>query len=152
MDYFNRVTWCEGMLLEPQHFQQQERYLQYQQHKKLKMIDPYQYGIISIEADTHLLEQGSYSLIQCSAIFPDGTYYDAPNHDSLPDCIELHDCSKNSKISLSLPYLQPEIENLRHIQQSYNCKDTLTNRPSHTDLQVSKLKPKLIIDKNNKCC
>ncbi len=48
MDYFNRVTWCEGMLLEPQHFQQQERYLQYQQHKKLKMIVPLVYCIFCI--------------------------------------------------------------------------------------------------------
>ena len=149
MEYYNRIVWCEGMLLEPQHFQQQERFLQYDLYRKLKIYNPNHYGIFSLEINTSLLDQGKFNLSACNAIFSDGTHYDAPNHDLLPDTIALSESDDNTKISLAIPLLEPNQLDQRHSQQPYPCKDILSGHPPHADLQIAKLKPSLTTHPNS---
>lgn len=79
-----RVAWVEGMLMEPQHFQQQERYLEHFTDMRIRSTDALAWGFHQIHIDSGLLDQGKISLVRTKGIFPDGTPFDLGNNDPLP--------------------------------------------------------------------
>ena len=67
------VQWYEGMLLAPQHFQQnaarQEMLVQY----SALLVGPYCWGVRRLTLDVKLLPAGSFRVIDLEAVMPDGT-------------------------------------------------------------------------------
>jgi type VI secretion system protein ImpJ len=79
-----KVVWFEGMKLDPHHFQQADRYNQYYVNTKLNFINPNSWGLKELQVDLAALAGGSFALVRCSGIMPDGLIFDMPTNDPFP--------------------------------------------------------------------
>ncbi|MCL1078169.1 type VI secretion system baseplate subunit TssK [Parashewanella spongiae] len=68
-----KIVWSEGMFLSPQHFQQQERYLEHFTREYASQVAPNFYGLSQLEIDTALFNVGKVGVRLAKGIFPDGT-------------------------------------------------------------------------------
>ena len=67
------VLWHEGMLLAPQHFQQQALRTEALLHYHLRHASPFHWGIKRLEYDRRLLEhKGTFRVTELEALMPDG--------------------------------------------------------------------------------
>ncbi|MCG6657484.1 type VI secretion system baseplate subunit TssK [Halomonas campisalis] len=80
----SRVLWSEGLFLEPQHLQQQERFVEGYVAGRLLAYGSHAWGLETLELDTELLGIGKLGLRAARGIFPDGTPFDMPGNDPLP--------------------------------------------------------------------
>ena len=69
-----RVQWHEGMLLEPQHFQQQDLHARTLSLQYLTTACPFFWGVRDLIIDETALIGGLVRLTKLSAVMPDGTY------------------------------------------------------------------------------
>ena len=53
----DKTVWKEGMLLRPQHFQQNDRYYAHQLNMRTQLTSPYSWGFFNLEVDTSYLKQ-----------------------------------------------------------------------------------------------
>lgn len=100
MDRLAKVVWSEGMLLRPQHFQQQDRYLYQVANQREKLINPNGYGLQHIEIDKSALALGQLTILSMSGILPDGMPFNIDAHHSLSLAIP-EDC-RNEQVMLSV--------------------------------------------------
>lgn len=116
MSINNKVVWSEGLFLQPQHLQQQERYLESLVTQRPSNTGLQGYGITHIEIDHHLLELGKLAIIKCKGIFPDGTAFNIPAEDQAPTPIDISSGLTNIKIYLALPLKRPGAAEVTHQQ------------------------------------
>src|SRR5690606_41515871 len=69
----SRVVWHEGMLLRPQHFQQNDRYYDHQLKARTQLLHSCAHGFFNLEIDHQFLAMGKLVLSQASGIPPDGS-------------------------------------------------------------------------------
>ncbi len=69
----NPVQWSEGMLLSPQHFQQNDLFWHEQLRYRLAQCMPHGWGIGALELDGVKLKAGLVALRKLECIMPDGT-------------------------------------------------------------------------------
>lgn len=76
------IQWHEGMLLSPQHFQQQTARWEGLLQSALLAQNPFAWGLRHLRLDGAALPAGQFRVQQVEAIFPDGTavWYDAATH------------------------------------------------------------------------
>lgn len=100
----SRTVWSEGMFLGPHHFQQQDRYLLQTISASSGASRPYPYGLQTLEIDYHALGEGSFAILSCSGLFPDGTPFNLPQDAPLPDPIKISMEEAGAIISIGLPF------------------------------------------------
>ena len=143
-----KVVWKEGMLLQPQHFQQQYRHFSYLIKQTHSLLSQYNWGFSQLTINYELLAVGKFSLSSCKAIFADGTHYDAPTLDKLPNTINIPTTCKNELIYLALPLVNDQ--NIqRDTTQSIEIADNTLNAQQTNTIELAKLYPKLTIGDNN---
>jgi len=98
-----KIVWAEGMFLRPQHFQQQERYLEFFSHARSMASEGYFWGFRELELDMEALALGKIVLNKAVGIFPDGTPFSLPSVDALPEPLEIPPNLKNECVFLALP-------------------------------------------------
>lgn len=103
MSLDSKVVWGEGMFLNPQHFQQQERYFERYVEGKCSAFGGYGWGVQSFEVDQQLLSLGKISIVSAKGVFPDGTPFDFPDIDDAPPVLELTEMTHNQIIYLAIP-------------------------------------------------
>jgi type VI secretion system protein ImpJ len=103
MAWNNKVVWSEGMLLQPQHLQQQDRYWQSQLEARVGALRPYAWGFSELRIDEQQLALGKLALQSCSAVLPDGTPFSLPADDDLPLPIDIPLDARNALVVLALP-------------------------------------------------
>ena len=91
MSVHNRVIWSEGLFLQPQHFQQQERYCE--------PLVPYSWGFTAIEFERDFLKIGKVGFRRLAGVFPDGTPFRMPDDDPLPAPIDIQIAGLNAECS-----------------------------------------------------
>lgn len=84
-----KLLWCEGEFLRPQHFQQQDRYHEARLQRIAQALQPYYWGVQTVEWDLPGLKANRLRLQALSAIFRDGELSDAPASDPLPPAVDL---------------------------------------------------------------
>ena len=89
----NRVVWSDGLFIKPQHFQQQQRYLEHQINERALAISDYLYGFSDLELNAEYLSFGRVGLVRASGLFPDGTRFSLPQDDVMPEPMEITDAS-----------------------------------------------------------
>lgn len=105
----NRVIWTEGLFIQQQHFQQQERYLEGLAKRLFYgACGQWLWGFTDIAIDAALLKLGKFGLSNASGVLPDGTPFDAPESDPLPPPVNLGDEAVGQVIYLSLPLVSRE--------------------------------------------
>ncbi len=80
----HRILWGEGTFLRPQHFQQQELFLEGRLARCMAMHHAHPWGVGPVRLDTAALAQGMLGCEQLQVVFQDGTPYDAPQDEPLP--------------------------------------------------------------------
>lgn len=80
------IQWYEGMLLSPQHFQQQDLRWQQLQSIQLSHLSTHHWGLIDLAFDPVTLPSGLLRVLNLCAIMPDGLVV---THTSLPDAPQL---------------------------------------------------------------
>jgi type VI secretion system protein ImpJ len=98
----SRVIWSEGLFLQPQHFQQQERYFDHEIHVRTAHFHGYCHGFNQLQLDPDLLLAGKVGILKASGYFQDGTYFSIPDKDPPPPCLDLASVVKSGKVYLSL--------------------------------------------------
>lgn len=83
MERLAKVAWSEGMLLRPQHFQQQDRFLYHAACQRHSLITPHGYGVRELVMDQQAPALGQISLVQVTGIFPDGMPFSFDQGDNL---------------------------------------------------------------------
>lgn len=68
------IQWHEGMLLAPQHFQQQDRRFEALLRRHLALASPFHWGVSHLQYDHALLLAGTLRLLELEAILPDGLH------------------------------------------------------------------------------
>jgi type VI secretion system protein ImpJ len=107
MSWDNKVVWGEGLFLQPQHLQQQERYFERLIRGSTSGLVPFAYGLMQLEIDADLLSLGKFAVRSAAGLLPDGTPFSVPNEADHPAPIELPDVLRNTTIYLVLPARQP---------------------------------------------
>ena len=103
MSWRTKVVWSEGMLLQPQHLQQSERHADHARHLLLRTTTPYAWGFAEIEIDAAALTLGKLALVRAVGVFGDGTVFDMPAVDPLPEPIEVPSAMRDEGMVLALP-------------------------------------------------
>ena len=101
MERIARVAWSEGMLLRPQHFQQQDRFLYQVARNRHARTAVNGYGISELELDPQALGLGQLSMVRVSGIFPDGMPFAFDQTDSLT--LEVPPDARDELVYLVLP-------------------------------------------------
>jgi type VI secretion system protein ImpJ len=107
MGWENRVVWGEGLFLQPQHLQQQERYFERLIRTSTAGLRPFSWGLTQLELDTDLLTLGKFAVRSAAGILPDGTPFSLPGDVDQPRAIDLAETTRNSIVYLMLPARQP---------------------------------------------
>ena len=89
MSVHNRVIWSEGLFLQPQHFQQQDRYFERYVETRCQALIPHSWGFTEIELERDFLSIGKFGLRRATGVFPDGTPFRMPDDDPLPAPIDI---------------------------------------------------------------
>ncbi|HET6279435.1 MAG TPA: type VI secretion system baseplate subunit TssK [Polyangia bacterium] len=69
-----RVVWSEGMLVSPQHMQQQDLYHERLLDERIAALAPYRWGVVSAELDAGALGTGQLKMTKFIGVLPDGLY------------------------------------------------------------------------------
>ena len=103
MSGHSRVIWSEGLFLQPQHFQQQERYFERFVEARCQSLIPHSWGFTAIEFERDLLSIGKVALRRATGVFPDGTPFQLPDDDPLPAPIDIDASVHDEIVNLAIP-------------------------------------------------
>ena len=89
MSAISKIMWSEGLTLGPQHFQRQDLYHETRLQRIASALNPYFWGVRSVQWSLDGLGHNRLSADAMSVIFPDGEIYEAPGADMLPEPVDL---------------------------------------------------------------
>src|ERR1700761_6482753 len=72
MSALERVVWSEGMLMAPQHLQQQDAYHEALLDARVAALTPYAWGVCELSIDLSALEAGQLIVRSFLGVFPSG--------------------------------------------------------------------------------
>lgn len=154
MAWKNKVVWSEGMLLQPQHLQQHDRFWQSQLEARVAGLRPYGWGFSSLKIDEQQLALGKISLQACTAVLPDGTPASLPAEDDLPLPLDVPLDARNVSVVLALPLRRHGMAEVvsdagpdnfaRHRSEDYEAWDS-NGLDNSALMQVGKLRLRLAL-------
>jgi type VI secretion system protein ImpJ len=114
MSGHNRVIWSEGLFLQPQHFQQQDRYFEQYIETRVRSLVSYAWGFTEIEIERDFLKIGKIGFRRLVGVFPDGTPFRMPDDDPLPPPLDIAADARDQRLFLALPLRRAgELESAR---------------------------------------
>jgi type VI secretion system protein ImpJ len=84
MRQLQKVLWSKGVLLNPQHLQLQDRYLEELLEFRLDALTFCPWGFGTLDFDREALQGGTLVLSAASGLMPDGLVFDVPDADRAP--------------------------------------------------------------------
>jgi len=156
MSLDSKVVWSEGMFLNPQHFQQQERYFERLLEEKCSAFGAYGWGVHDYEIDQQLLTLGKVSVTKGRGVFPDGTPFSFPDVDEPPPVFEVPENTHGAIVYLCVPVRRPgavdviEEENTQGLARYYSfqqeSRDVSNESGDNIALNVGKLRFRLLLE------
>lgn len=107
MSLESKVVWSEGMFLNPQHFQQQDRYFERLVNGRCIALNALGWGLQELALDQQLLNLGKISVLRARGVLPDGTPFSFPDIDDAPPVLEVAPGVKNTVVYLAVPVRRP---------------------------------------------
>ncbi|NVB36780.1 type VI secretion system baseplate subunit TssK [Pseudenhygromyxa sp. WMMC2535] len=136
--HYDRVIWREGMLITPQHLQQQELYAAQNLHERLAASTPLSWGVQAIEFDAGALKSGRLELTKFEGVMPDGLDLrgglEVPSRtigDHFPAT------AKQLEVSLGIPALREGVANFHEPDSEWRGRFLMVTK-STGDLSMSK--------------
>ena len=155
MSVHNRVIWSEGLFLQPQHFQQQERYLERYVEARSQSLVPHSWGFTEIEFEPDFLSIGKAALRRAAGVFPDGTPFRMPEDDSLPKPIDIGSDVRDQILYLAVPLRRAgeleadreagEDELVRHDVREVQARNATSSGGDAAVLEVGALRTRLLL-------
>ncbi|OON62788.1 type VI secretion system-associated protein [Massilia sp. KIM] len=152
----SKVLWGEGLLLRPQHFQQQDQYHERRLHESLRAVHPYAWGVNTLRIDIDALGSNVLRVLELSLRFQDGELVDAPAVDVLPASIDLSTLLQNQQsvtFYAALPAFKPfggnfaqpgqAQDSARYVQDNRETPDLYT-QAAHAQLSYLKKAVRLV--------
>jgi len=156
MSLDSKVVWSEGMFLNPQHFQQQERYFERYINGKSEALSAYAWGLREFEVDQQLLKLGKLSVINASGVFPDGTPFSVPDLNEPPPVIDVPENVHDKIVYLAVPVRRPGAVDVlkdeseqglaRYFLSEMQVRDVTEEGSENLNLSVAKLRLKLVVE------
>jgi type VI secretion system protein ImpJ len=84
MSQLQPVLWTKGLLLAPQHFQMQDRYLGDLLRFRLSALSFAPWGFSRLAVDREALAAGTIALTEGAGLLPDGLPFEFPGGDVAP--------------------------------------------------------------------
>nr|HQC71588.1 type VI secretion system baseplate subunit TssK [Candidatus Competibacteraceae bacterium] len=103
MSWYSKVVWSEGMFLRPQHFQQQDRYIEALVRQSCTLLRPYAWGVAELVLDREALALGKVAITTARGLLPDGTPFNIPDHDPPPPPLDIEASVRDTRVLLALP-------------------------------------------------
>lgn len=153
MSWRSKVVWSEGMLLQPQHLQQAERHADHARAVLLRGTVPHGWGFAELEIDAAALALGKFALVRAVGSFSDGTVFDMPAVDPLPEPLEIPATLRDEDLLLALPLRRAGAreadaegydELVRHRVQESEVPDSNTAGERTATLQLGALHTRLL--------
>lgn len=107
MSWYSKLAWKEGLLLQPHHLQQQDRYVEKLLDSRSRHVTPYPWGFSALQIDTDLAEQNLFGLRRAAGVMPDGLAFDMPGLSPLPAPVQVPDGAEGKFVWLTLPLAEP---------------------------------------------
>ena len=159
MTWFNKVVWTEGMFLQPQHFQQHDRHVDYQLRQRLIACVGHAWGFVSISIDDAALALGKLSLNAAQGVLPDGTAFAIPGNDAAPAALDVPGDARNERVVLALALQRPgfvesDAEQAagsmgpRYQVAEVQVGDSNTNVDRDASVQIGRLNLKLMLERD----
>jgi type VI secretion system protein ImpJ len=109
MSWSGKVVWSEGMFLQPQHFQQHDRYVQALVERRAAGLRPYSWGFSTLKIDPQQLLLGKIGLLECAGVLPDGTPFSRADDEAPPPPLDIPPDTRDALVVLALPLRRPGI-------------------------------------------
>ncbi|PZN33581.1 MAG: type VI secretion system baseplate subunit TssK [Proteobacteria bacterium] len=150
----NRVVWSEGLFLRPQHFQQQERWLEAHLEGRVNALRPHAWGFAELELERDLLAIGKLGLRRARGVFPDGTPFAMPDNEPLPRPLEIGMHMRDEVVCLAVPLRKSgalqsardasAAQLTRYRSHDYAVRDIASESAVTADLTVAALNARLV--------
>jgi type VI secretion system protein ImpJ len=155
MSSYNKVIWTEGLFLQPQHFQQQDRYFERYVESRCQGLTPHSWGFIEIELEQDFLAIGKFALRRAVGVFPDGTPVRMPDDDPLPAPLAVGTQVRDQIVFLAVPLrgaapLEAERSAgadglVRHDVRELETRDATSASTDTAVLEVGNLKTRFLL-------
>lgn len=155
MSAHNRVVWSEGLFLQPQHFQQQDRYFERYVETRCEALIPHSWGFRELEVERDLLSIGKFALQRAVGVLPDGTPFRMPDDDPLPPPIDIGSQTRDQILYLALPLRRPgelEVDRAssgdglaRHDVTELQARDATSSTGDTALLEVGALRTRFLL-------
>jgi len=152
----SKIVWSEGLFLRPQHFQQQNRYLERYIETRCQALRGYSWGLTGAEIERDLLAVGKLGLRRAAGVFPDGTPFRMPDDEPLPSPIEVSARHRDQVIHLAVPLRRLGVLDstrgdtqdglLRYRIDELESRDSTSVAANTALLEVANLRTRLIAD------
>lgn len=150
MSWDSKVLWIEGLFLQPQHFQQSDRYLEGQISGLARRVGPYLWGLTELEIDEEVLKFGQFAIRSCSGLTPDGASFRVPQTEDHPPALVVPEGIKDCVVYLSVPQRRSgasevdmtgaELSATRYRPSEIEITDTIGRDRTPVTLAVGKLR------------
>ncbi|MBX3600488.1 MAG: type VI secretion system baseplate subunit TssK [Rubrivivax sp.] len=109
MTWHNKVMWTEGMFLQPQHFQQQDRFVARQLDSRFAAGQAWPRGFSSLQVDDAALLQGKVMITAARGVMPDGLAFAVPADDPAPPAFDVPADARDQVVVLAVPQARPGV-------------------------------------------
>jgi type VI secretion system protein ImpJ len=148
------IQWHEGMMLSPQHFQQNDlRFHQILRHQ-IETLSYYYWGVHHLKLDPIVLPDGLIRVLELEAVMPDGliVQYSADKKGSLPLEIDLKSYKQEINQPIPVMLALPELLSSASLVQgelpryvSVEGEETKDSNTADNPLRIPRLLPKLFL-------
>jgi type VI secretion system protein ImpJ len=109
MTWTNKVIWTEGMFLQPQHFQQHDRFLAQQAQARAAATSAYGWGYQALVLDSAALALGKVALTSARGVMSDGLAFDIPAQDPAPAALDVPADARDQLVVLAIALPRPGV-------------------------------------------
>ncbi|MGF1525997.1 MAG: type VI secretion system baseplate subunit TssK [Candidatus Competibacterales bacterium] len=159
MTWRNKVAWSEGMFLRPQHFQQQDRYIDALVQARCRPLRGDAWGVATLTIDANALEIGRLAVARATGLLPDGTPFAIPDDDEPPPPMEVPETARDAQVFLALPVAQEGLMDTdrdpsplaagRFRAVETEVRDTVANAGGMAAIEVGRRRFRLLLDSAN---
>src|SRR3954454_25356329 len=103
MTWHQRMIWSEGLFLEPQHFQQHDRFLEHLVRSHLRATEAWSWGWAAVMLDEIALALGKVGLASAFGVRPEGTAFSFPDDAAAPPPLDIPAGTRDEIVLLALP-------------------------------------------------
>jgi type VI secretion system protein ImpJ len=161
MSWKNKVIWSEGLFLQPQHFQQQDRYSESYVEGRSGSLRSYAWGFTELTIDKDLLSVGKLAISSARGVFPDGTPFNIPDDDNPPPPLDIEESHRDSVIYIGLSTRRAgatEIANgegddeglMRYEVREHEAKDVSAVTQQTVPMRVATLRTRFLAEKDER--